>query len=308
MSETYIVPEGIRRSRADKALAAAFPEHSRVAWQRAIDAGLVKRGDTALVKRDEVFAGDELTYEAPVVVATNLTPADIPLDVLLEDEHLLVINKPSGMVVHPGAGTRGDTMVHALLHHCAGSLSGIGGVERPGIVHRLDRETSGLIVVAKSDASHRGLAEQFSERELDKQYLALVSGVPRLLSGVIEQPIARDQRHRHRMTVTEDGRHAKTDWVLEEKFEALNVCLFRCGIHTGRTHQIRVHMKHIRHPLLGDHTYGWKPLEYPEIEVPRVMLHAERLKFMHPITGEEISIQAPLPADFKAMLKSLREH
>jgi 23S rRNA pseudouridine1911/1915/1917 synthase len=308
MSETYIVPEGIRRSRADKALASAFPEHSRVAWQRAIDAGLVKRGDTALVKRDEVYAGDVLTYETPEVVATNLTPADIPLDVLLEDEHLLVINNPSGMVVHPGAGTRGDTMVHALLHHCAGSLSGIGGVERPGIVHRLDRETSGLIVVAKSDASHRGLAEQFAERELDKQYLALVSGVPRLLSGVIEQPIARDKRHRHRMTVMEDGRHAKTDWVLEEKFERLNVCLFRCGIHTGRTHQIRVHMKFIRHPLLGDRTYGWRPDDRLPLTPDRVMLHAERLRFTHPVTEEEISVQAPLPADFKAMIDSLREH
>jgi len=307
MTETYILPDGIYRSRADKALAAAFPEHSRSAWQRALDSGNVTRDGAVVGKKDEVSAGDVLKLEPPEVTPMDLTPIDIPLDILWEDEHLLVINKPAGMVVHPGAGTQGDTLVHALLHHCAGSLSGIGGVERPGIVHRLDRETSGVIVVAKSDNAHRGLAAQFAERALHKEYLALVCGVPRLLSGVVDQPIARDPRHRHRMAVHPSGRSARTVWILEEKFPALNVSLFRCEIHTGRTHQIRVHLKSIGHSLLGDHTYGWKPLEYPEFSVPRVMLHAHSLKFTHPITEEELQLTAPLPPDFQAMKSALRQ-
>lgn len=307
MSESYLIPEGIQRSRADKALAAAFPEHSRSAWQRSLDAGDVTRDGAVVGKKDEVSAGDVLILKPPVLIPTDLTPADIPLDVLFEDESLLVVNKPAGMVVHPGAGTSSNTLVHALLHHCAGSLSGIGGVERPGIVHRLDRETSGLIVVAKTDKAHRGLATQFAERILHKEYLAFVCGVPRLLSGVVDQPIARDPRHRHRMAILETGRAAKTDWMLEEKFSAQNVSLFRCEIHTGRTHQIRVHLKSIGHSLLGDHTYGWKPMEYPEIKVPRVMLHATHLKFVHPTTGATLDLTAPLPTDFTDLLKVLRD-
>ena len=307
MSETYVIPDGVHRSRADKALAAAFPEHSRSAWQRSLDSGNVTREGEALTKKHEVSTGDVLRLDPPELIPTDLTPADIPLDVLFEDESLLVVNKPAGMVVHPGAGTSSNTLVHALLHHCAGSLSGIGGVERPGIVHRLDRETSGLIVVAKTDKAHRGLATQFADRILHKEYLALVCGVPRLLSGVVDKPIARDKRHRHRMAILEDGRTAKTDWILEEKFEAKNVSLFRCEIHTGRTHQIRVHMKSIGHSLLGDSTYGWKPMEYPEIEVSRVMLHATHLKFEHPITGAAIDLTAPLPDDFQSLLSALRQ-
>ncbi|MCF3648780.1 RluA family pseudouridine synthase [Synoicihabitans lomoniglobus] len=306
MSDLFIVPEGHRRARADKALAMAFPEHSRVAWQRAIDAGLVKRNGVALMRKDEVQAGDELTYAMPEVVPTDLTPAQIPLEILFEDEHLLVVNKPAGMVVHPGAGTTGDTLVHALLAHCAGTLSGIGGVERPGIVHRLDRETTGVIVVAKTDTTHRGLAAQFSERDLHKEYLALAMGVPQLLSGSIDKAIQRDSRHRHRMTTSETGKHARTDWKVEETYPDFKITLFRCHIHTGRTHQIRVHLKSIGHSILGDHTYGWRPLEYPDLDVPRVMLHAAYLKFEHPITKEEMEITAPLPADFKVVVAALK--
>ncbi|GAB5560867.1 MAG: RluA family pseudouridine synthase [Synoicihabitans sp.] len=307
MPETLLVPVGITRSRADKMLAASFPEHSRAAWQRMLDGGHVTRNGTVLSKRDEVNAGDELVYEIPEVKSTDLTPADIPLDVLFEDEHLLVVNKAAGMVVHPGAGTKGGTLVHALLHHCAGSLSGIGGVERPGIVHRLDRETTGVIVVAKSDAAHRGLAEQFAERDLHKEYLAIVSGVPRLLSGVVEKPIARDKRHRHRMAIDEDGRSAKTVWTLEEKFPSVPASLFKCEILTGRTHQIRVHMKSIGHSLIGDRTYGWRSYEKDNFSAERVMLHAERLDFTHPITSEAMSLRAPPPADFQELLNLLRQ-
>ncbi len=305
MAKSFTVPETIRRERVDKALAVAFPEQSRAAWQRAIDAGLVSRDGVVLVRKDEVTAGDVIDYTMPEVKPAELTPTDIPLDVLFEDEHLLVINKPAGMVVHPGSGTGDDTLVHALLAHCAGSLSGIGGVERPGIVHRLDRDTTGAIVVAKSDAAHRGLAEQFAERHLHKEYVALASGVPRLLSGSIDRSISRHPTHRHRMTTGEGGKPARTDWTVETSFPKFNVTLFRCHIHTGRTHQIRVHLKSIGHPLLGDRTYGWRPDDRLPIAPERVMLHADYLKFLHPVTAQPIEIKAPLPADFRQLVASL---
>jgi len=306
MAETFVVPDAIGRGRADKVLAVAFPEHSRTAWQRALDQGLVTRGGVALARKDDVSPGDELHYALPATTPAEVKAVAIPLDVLFEDEHLLVVNKAAGMVVHPGAGTEDDTLVHALLAHCAGSLSGIGGVERPGIVHRLDRETSGAIVVAKHDAAHRGLSEQFAGRHLHKEYLALASGVPRLLSGSIDRAIARHPQHRHRMTTGEGGKPARTDWKVEQAFPAHGVTLFRCHILTGRTHQIRVHLKSIGHPLLGDRTYGWRANEALPMAPPRVMLHAAYLKFLHPVTAQTIEINAPLPDDFSALLAALR--
>lgn len=293
--------------RADKALAAAFPEQSRTAWQRAFDAGLVRKGDVVLDRSSEVRGGDVVTFELPAVQPAELRAVEIPLDVVFEDRHLLVVNKASGMVVHPGAGTGEDTLVHALLAHCAGGLSGIGGVERPGIVHRLDRETTGLIVVAKTDAAHRGLSEQFAERHLHKEYLALASGVPRLLSGSIDRSISRHPVHRHRMTTGEGGKPARTDWKVEEAFAPI-AALLRCHIHTGRTHQIRVHLKSLGHPLLGDVTYGWKPNPKLEAQPPRIMLHAERLDFLHPVTARKMELRAPLPEDFRQMIEVLRKH
>ena len=196
-------------------------------------------------------------------------------------------------------------MVHALLSHCAGELSGIGGVERPGIVHRLDKETSGLLVVAKNDAAHRALADQFASRTLKKEYLALVSGVPKTDSGSIDRSIARHPVHRHRMTTGEGGRPSRTDWTVENKFGE-QAALLRCRIHTGRTHQIRVHLKSLGHPLLGDNTYGWK--QNPALPVPpRVMLHAEHLVFSHPVSGKVMDLTAPLPKDFKKLLAALRK-
>jgi 23S rRNA pseudouridine1911/1915/1917 synthase len=237
-------------------------------------------------------------------VPAELKPVAIPLGVLYEDEHLLAINKAAGMVVHPGVGTGEDTLVHALLAHCAGGLSGVGGVERPGIVHRLDKETSGVLLVAKNDAAHRGLSEQFAGRHLRKEYLALVSGVPRLQSGVIERAISRHPVHRERMTVGEGGRPARTDWTIVEVFGD-RAALLRCRIHSGRTHQIRVHLKSIGHPLLGDKVYGWKP--DPALPAPsRVMLHAERIAFLHPITARPLDVRAPLPEDFAQLLAALR--
>jgi 23S rRNA pseudouridine1911/1915/1917 synthase len=301
----YIVPPGIRRERVDKVLAQAFSEHSRAAFQRAMETGLVRVDGKVIEQSQEVSAGQVLEFSFPATTQAELRAVDIPLDVIFEDKHLIVLNKAAGMVVHPGTGTGEDTMVHALLAHCAGGLSGIGGVERPGIVHRLDKETSGLLVVAKNDAAHRALADQFASRTLKKEYLALVSGVPKTDSGSIDRSISRHPVHRHRMTTGEGGRPSRTDWTVEKKF-GTQAALVRCRIHTGRTHQIRVHLKSLGHPVLGDSTYGWK--QNPALPVPpRVMLHAEHLVFSHPVNGKTMDLTAPLPADFKKMLTALRK-
>lgn len=302
---TYTVPEGARRERADKVLAAAFPEHSRAAIQRAIEAGLVKVDGRVVAQSDEVRAGQSITFSLPATKPAELRAVDIPLDVVFEDKHLIVVNKAPGMVVHPGVGTGEDTLVHALLAHCAGELSGIGGVERPGIVHRIDKETTGLLVVAKNDAAHRALSDQFAERTLRKEYVALISGVPAALSGTIDRGIARHPVHRHRMTTGEGGKPARTDWVLLEKFGE-RAAFIRCRIHTGRTHQIRVHLKSIGHPLLGDKVYGWR--ESPSMPTPlRVMLHAEHLVLAHPVTGKPLELRAALPRDFEDLMSQLRK-
>jgi 23S rRNA pseudouridine1911/1915/1917 synthase len=310
LKSSYTVPPAvILPTRADKILSRAFPEHSRVAFQRAFDAGLVRfRGDA--IKRDAaILGGDVLEFEFPDVKPAELRAVEIPLEVIFEDKHMLAINKPAGMVVHPGVATGEDTLVHALLAHCAGSLSGIGGVERPGIVHRLDRETSGIILVAKNDVAHRGLAEQFAERSLQKEYLALVAGAPELLSGSIRKSIGRNKQHRHKMAVVDSedgGKEAHTDWQVVEQFGKI-ATLIRCTIHTGRTHQIRVHMKALGHVILGDVIYGWKPdARFPK-QPGRVMLHAEHLVFAHPKTGKELDLRAPVPTDFEEQLKQLRK-
>jgi 23S rRNA pseudouridine1911/1915/1917 synthase len=300
---TYSVPEGARRERADKVLAAAFPEHSRAAFQRALEAGLVKVDGKVVAQSDDVRGGQTIEFSLPETKPAELKAVDIPLDVIFEDKHLIVVNKASGMVVHPGVGTGEDTLVHALLAHCD-DLSGIGGVERPGIVHRIDKETTGLLVVAKNDAAHRALSDQFAERTLVKEYLALISGVPTALSGTVDRAIARHPVHRHRMTTGEGGKPARTDWVLLEKFGD-RAALVRCRIFTGRTHQIRVHLKSIGHPLLGDKVYGYR--ESPSLPTPpRVMLHAEHLVISHPVTGKALDLRAALPRDFDELLQRLR--
>lgn len=304
-----VVVEGaMPRERADKYLAGQFPELSRVAIQRAFDAGRVFREGVALTRSARVHDGEALEFSMPEVQPSEILPVDIPLTVLFEDEYLLAVDKPSGMVVHPGAGTQEDTLVHALLAHCRGELSGIGGVERPGIVHRLDRETSGLILVAKTDAAHRGLAALFAERDLEKEYLALVAGVPELLSGSVKKTIGRHQTHRHKMNVVEEegrGRFAHTDWEVMERYGNF-FSLLRCQIHTGRTHQIRVHLSWMRLPILGDRTYGYRADERLTIASERVMLHAYRLNLKHPVTGETLDLNALPPPDFQGQVDQLR--
>lgn len=304
------VPEGTRAERADKLLARLHPGLSRSRWQKLLQQGRVWREDEVLAQKNKLSAGDVVDFSLPPVKPLELRPVEMPLSVLFEDADILVLDKQAGRVVHPGAGTGDDTLVHGILHHCQGRLSGIGGVERPGIVHRLDKETSGVLIVAKSDAAFQSLAEQFSSRSVHKFYTALLRGVADPVSGVVEEPVGRHPVQRTRMACRKDGRAARTDYELRRQWDRV-AALAWLRIHTGRTHQIRVHMKQLGHPLLGDGLYGYKPrinMEGREISlppVPRVMLHATVLEFTHPVSGEAMRIEAPLPADFLDVMKEL---
>jgi 23S rRNA pseudouridine1911/1915/1917 synthase len=226
------------------------------------------------------------------VIASENLPEDIALEILFEDDDLIVINKPAGLVVHPAPGHAGGTLVNALLHHCT-SLSGIGGVERPGIVHRLDKETSGCLVAAKNDAAHQSLTEQFAGREVRKIYLAICAGILKKKKGTINVPLGRHPVHRQKMGIrVRDGREAVTDWLVLAALPCGT--LVRCTLHTGRTHQIRVHMKHLGHPVVGDEVYGKRA------GFARQLLHAWKLGFSHPGTGIPLDFTAPIPPDFLA--------
>lgn len=301
----YSVPEGSLSERADKLFAAKFDDVSRARLQRAFDAGQVTFGGEVIRRRFKV-TGPGLLRAVLAEEAIKASPraVDMPLEIIYEDEVIVVVNKGSGMVTHPGNGTAENTLVHALLHHCGGQLSSVGAPDRPGIVHRLDKETSGLIVVAKTDAAHHKLALAFSERETFKCYTALVVGHPRRSSGSIREPIGRHQVHRTRMTVREDGREAHTDYEVVRPLGS-QASELRCVIHTGRTHQIRVHLSQLGHPLLGDQNYGFKRAQFPDINVPRVMLHSTELTFVHPLSGASLSFKAPLPEDFQQIATAL---
>jgi 23S rRNA pseudouridine1911/1915/1917 synthase len=239
----------------------------------------------------------------------NAQPEEIPLDILHEDDSLLVLNKPPGLVVHPAAGHEEHTLVNALLHHCKGQLSGIGGVARPGIVHRLDKETSGCLVVAKTDETHVALSAQFAGRSVDKIYHGIICGEIQRDRGEIRAPIARHSSHRKRMAVNEDtGRAARTTYRVLERLQSST--LVEAILHTGRTHQIRVHFQFLGYPLAGDQTYGQRQNvrleELTHFLAPRVMLHAFQLVFTHPRTGKRVHFEAPIPADFEDALTALR--
>ena len=301
----YTVPDGVKKTRIDKLLTDAFEDFSRADFHRAFEAGLVRAEGESIPKNRKVSAGVVITFSMPEVEACELGPIDLNIPVVFEDEHLIVVDKPAGLITHSGAGSPEPTLVHALLHLCRGELSGIGGIERPGIVHRLDRETSGLIVAAKTDKAHRGLTEKFKERDIVKEYLALVMGVPNLLSGSIQKPIERHPLHRHKMRVCGEGegRFAQTDWRLLGRNEERGYSLLRCRIHTGRTHQIRVHLQSIGHAILGDTTYGFRKSNRLGESPERVLLHSEHLAFQHPITDEALDLRAPIPADMKDLVE-----
>jgi 23S rRNA pseudouridine1911/1915/1917 synthase len=288
-----VVPKDDAKLRLDRVLAKQLPEHSRSRLQQLIRAGFVRVNGITTRQSHLVQAGDEIELTEPPVEKIENQPEPIPLKILFEDKDLIVINKPAGLVVHPGAGHRSGTLVNALLHHCP-TLSGIGGKERPGIVHRLDKETSGCLVVAKNDVAHRELARQFAERTVEKIYLALVTGKLRKQSGVIDETIGRHPVHRQRMSVASSrGRAAKTDYRVVRPGERAS--LIECRLHSGRTHQIRVHLHHLGHPVLGDKIYAARFAR----DFPRQMLHAWKLGFCHPRTGEWKNFEAPLPNDFE---------
>jgi 23S rRNA pseudouridine1911/1915/1917 synthase len=302
--------------RLDKWLAGQLPEHSRSEIQRWIQDGLVTRGPKALKASYRVTAGDLITIAVPEPEDYSVAAEPIPLDVVYEDSDLLVINKPAGMVVHPAAGNWHGTLVNAVLHHCP-DLEGVGGVRRPGIVHRLDKDTSGLILVAKNDAAHRALQAQFKSRTVHKTYVALVHGWLTPAQGEINAPIGRDPRQRQRMTVVvlSQGRAAATQYEVAAYYAHVSrpatapgtsnerYSLLACHPLTGRTHQIRVHLAHIRHPIVGDEVYGGH--QRPSFACPRQFLHAERIRIRLPSTGAEVEFSAPLPDDLQAILDQL---
>jgi 23S rRNA pseudouridine1911/1915/1917 synthase len=289
---THALTAGEDARRLDAWLHARFPERSRSSLQRLVAEGQVLLNGRPAASGARVRAGDRIEVRFPPPRPAGLVPEERPLEVLHEDEDLLVLNKAPGIVVHPGAGHDSGTLVHALLHHCRGQLSGIGGEARPGIVHRLDKDTSGCLLVAKTDPAHRALAAALKAREIGKTYLALVRGDPRHASGRIETAIGRHPVMRKRMAVRADGREARTDWKVLAKGKG--GALVECRIHTGRTHQIRVHLSSIGHPVIGDSLYG----RAAKVAGARQMLHAWRLAFRHPKSGEELRVEAPVPEDF----------
>ena len=279
--------------RIDRHLVRALPELSRSRIQQLIRAGFVRLNGATTRPHQVVRTGDQIELTNPTPEKIETRPEAIPLEILFEDDDLVVINKPAGMTVHPAAGHREHTLVNALLHHCP-TLSGIGGKERPGIVHRLDKETSGCLVAAKNDVAHRHLSKQFAERSVDKIYLALVAGKLQKQTGVIEEKIGRHQVHRQRMSVSSPrGRAAKTEYRVVCSNEQAS--LLECRLYSGRTHQVRVHLHHLGHPVLGDKIYAPRFAK----NFPRQMLHALKLGFRQPRTGEWKNFEAPLPDDFK---------
>lgn len=286
--------------RCDQFLARRLPQLSRSAAQRLLEEGAVTLGGLPLKKNDRTNEGDVLTLALPDPVEVDLRPQDIPLDIVYEDGDVIVVNKSVGMVVHPAAGHPDGTLVNALLYHCGSSLSGINGELRPGIVHRIDRDTSGLIIAAKNDFAHLSLADQLQDHSLYREYAAVAVGGFREDEGTITAPIARHHQDRKRMAVNFlQGREAVTHWRVLERFRGYTY--LQCRLETGRTHQIRVHMAYISHPLLGDSVYG-KP--YPGLAGQ--CLHARALSFIHPRTEERLTLECPLPDAFEAVLTKLR--
>lgn len=305
-----IVEKTLPHERLDTFLRSQFTTLSRGAIQRLIEEGDIRVDGSPVKATHHPRAGEKIEIHWPAARPATAQPQELPLDILFEDDDLLVLNKPPGMVVHPSAGHEESTLVNALLYYCAGQLSGIGGVARPGIVHRLDKETSGCLVVAKNDPTHLALSAQFACREVEKVYHAIVCGTLLPEKGDIRAAIARHPTHRKRMAVTDaSGRDAWTSYrVLERLREAT---LVEVDLHTGRTHQVRVHFKHLGFPVAGDATYGNRQskrlTELTGYTAPRQLLHAHRLAFKHPCSGKRMSFDAAWPEDFNAALAALRE-
>ena len=294
------VSEADAGARLDAYLARALKDLSRSAAARAVAEGRVLVNGKAPGKSHKLAAGEQLAFTPGTPAPLAAAPQAIPLDVVYEDGDVIVVNKPSGLVVHPAPGHADGTLVNALLHHCGDSLSGVGGALRPGIVHRIDRDTSGLIIAAKNDYAHRALAAQLADHTLARTYECVVVGSPREDRGTVDAPIARDSRDRKRMAVVNGGRRAVTHWEVIARYSGYTHV--RCKLETGRTHQIRVHMAYLGHPILGDTVYGAKKA------VPGLTgqcLHAVGLQFIHPRTKALVSLTCPLPDEFTAMLRKI---
>lgn len=304
---SWAVDEGEAGERLDRYLASRLPELSRARVQQLVDEGRARVNGISRKRSHRVTAGETISIDLPAAPPREVRPEAAPLEVLYEDEDVAVVNKPAGIVVHPGAGATVDTLANALLHHF-GNLSGAGGALRPGIVHRLDKGTSGALLVARNDAAHRSLAEQFQARQIEKTYVALLHGQMRGDSGRIELPVARDLRHRTRMTARRrEGRPARTDWRVRLRLDGFT--LLEADLHTGRTHQLRVHFSALGHPVVGDTLYG-APREAragKETLAPlgRNFLHAARVRFMHPRHETSVEVRAPLPAELAEYLQGL---
>ena len=303
--------EGVR---LDQFLAKKLTSISRSRVQKWIRSGLVRINDQERSANYRLRAGDRLLYTIPAVQPWHLTPEFIPLDILYEDDDLVALNKPAGLTVHPGAGKTAGTLVNALLHHCP-DLEGIGDVQRPGLVHRLDKDTSGVMVVAKTETAHQFFLKQFKDRRVDKKYLALVWGRFGAGQGEVDAAIGRHPTQRHKMAVTgRGGREAATSWRRLEEYPG-PISLLELTLHTGRTHQIRVHMSSLGHPVVGDRIYGGSekrlltlPPSMRQLSflIYRQLLHAWKLRIKHPRQKDELNLEAPLPEDFQGVLNFLR--
>ena len=295
-------------TRLDRWLAAQVSSLSRSRVQKLIEQGAVRvNGEVCDRKKSLVQSGDRIQLTIPVLQPTDLEPEDIPLDILYEDEQLLVVNKPVGMVVHPAPGHSTGTLVHALLAHCGLQLTGVGGVHRPGIVHRLDKNTTGAIVIAKTEPALHQLQKQIQAKTARREYLGFVNGVPRVERGSIAQPIGRHPKHRKKMAVVpveEGGRTAVTHWKVHERLG--NYTLIHFQLETGRTHQIRVHSAYMGLPIMGDAEYGSG--KAAGMKLPGQALHAFRLTLSHPVSGEAVVAEAPLPQHLEILLRRLRSH
>lgn len=297
--------------RLDRAIAVSAPQLSRERIKALLGAGAIvnDRGEPLVQPSRKVDAAMTLSITVPDAAPAHAEAQAMPLVIAYEDEHLVVVDKPAGMVVHPANGNPDGTLVNALLHHCAGQLSGIGGVARPGIVHRIDKDTSGLIVVAKSDVAHEGLARQFFDHSIERVYQAIVSGHPAPPAGTIDAPLARSTTDRKKIAVVEEGRGKRAVTHFRTVQPLLGATLVECRLETGRTHQVRVHMTHKGHPLLGDPVYGRSHSRHAvalrSLGFARQALHAARLGFIHPVTGDNVRCDSPLPPDMQELFTRL---
>ena len=289
-------------TRVDAWLAAHLEDMTRSAAQRLLEEGKVTCGGKPLAKNYKVIGRETLEVELPDPVPVDVVPQEIPLDIVYEDGDVIVVNKPKGLVVHPAPGHPDGTLVNALMFHCGDSLSGVGGELRPGIVHRIDRDTSGLIIAAKNDFAHQGLAAQLQDHTLARIYECIVVGNLRADSGTVDAPIGRHPVDRKKQAVVANGRNAVTHWEVINRYQGFTHV--RCRLETGRTHQIRVHMAHINHPILGDTVYGNKK---PVNGLQGQCLHAVGLRFIHPRTGEAVELRCGLPEEFENQLRKLRK-